>query len=342
MKRLIWIILVLCIGAFQLPARAEDTPPARAEAAIPMSERPVLAIVAFDDGSIKRESWWGPNWDLGGGLADILTTVMLDTNRFRLVERELLNKVMAEQDLGATARVNQSTAVKIGKILGVDCLVMGKVTQFAWETGKKGGLIGIAGGIAGVGVSKTKALVGVDLRVVDATTAEILGSYPGRGEESKSKLLIGHSDIGAYAMGSTNFMESILGKATRQAMVDWCDNLCDSVDRKKLLLTPKNQIALHPDGAVVYVEGTTCITNCGAGKGYTVGDKVEIHRKGRELKDPDTGEILKVLTELVATGTVIEVDNKTANIVFRCPDPSKLPKEGDIVKFVAAKSDKPQ
>ena len=335
MKRLA-LLLILAVAVLSVPPLAadEDKPLAPKPVNVPMADRPCLAVVSFDDGSLQRQEWWGPKWDVGSGLADILTTTILDRNRFRLLERNLLEKVVAEQDFGASGRVDPKTASKIGRITGADYLIMGKVTQFSWDTKKTGILIPL-GGLGGLGASQTKARVAVDLRIVDATTAEILGSYTGKGEESKGSLIVAHSEIGGLLLGSSDFMNTILGQATRKAISEWCDSLCRAQDEKKLNLVAKHRPVMRPDGVVLYAEGSTIIANTGTAKGYAVGDKVEIHRKGRELRDPDTGEILRVLTELIGTGVIVKADEKTADISFARMDTSKAAVEGDLLRFVA-------
>jgi curli biogenesis system outer membrane secretion channel CsgG len=334
MRKYVGVLLMLALLA--APALAGDKEPVAVSVNVPMAERPCLAIVSFDDGSLQRQSWWGSGWDVGSGLANILTTTMLDAGRFRLLERSLLEKVTSEQDFGATTRVDASKAAKMGKIIGADYLIMGKVTEFTWETKGGGGLGAIAGGIVGVAASRTKARVCIDVRVVDADTAEILGSYSGKGEESRSKFAIGSSQIGAIAFGSSDFMQSILGLATKKAIDQWETNLCQALDSKKLVLVPKHRAPVRPDGSVLGVEKNTLISNTGSSKGYAVGDAVEIHRKGKVLKDPDTGEVLRVMTELVCKGKIVRVDEKTADIRFDA-SAKGAPIEGDLVRYAEAR-----
>lgn len=323
--------LFVFFSAIAVHSATPQAPPAPT-VNVPMAERPTLAIVALDDGSIKRESWWGTNWDVGSGLSDILTTILLEKNRFRLLERSLLDKALAEQDLSASARVDSKTAVKIGKVIGADYLVMGKVTQFSWEKKGGGGVVPI-GGIFGLGLSKTKAIVSVDIRIVDAESAEILGSYSGKADESRSKVAIGGSGFGVIAMGSSDFLGTALGQATRKALVQWTDNLCDALDKKKLTLTPKHTAPTRPDGVALTGDASAVIANTGSDKGYAVGDVVEIHRKTKELKDPETGEVLRVMTDLIATGTIVKIDRKTCDIKISSCESGKIPTDGDIVRI---------
>ena len=48
-----------------------------------------------------------------------------EDHRFRPIEREQIDQV-PEQDFGQSGRVDAKTAASIGKILGVDFLVMGR------------------------------------------------------------------------------------------------------------------------------------------------------------------------------------------------------------------------
>jgi curli biogenesis system outer membrane secretion channel CsgG len=326
------MVSVLVMVLVSAHAFADDAEPAK-KPAVPMRDRPSLAVVSFDDGSIQRQTWWGVEWDVGNGLANILTTKLLAQERFRLLERSLLAKVIAEQDLGASARVDAKTAAKAGAITGADYLVMGKVTEFAWETKEAGGIGGMLGGIVGVGQSTSFARVSIDVRLVDAETTEILASFSGSGYESRGKLVIGHSDIGVVGIGSSDFMQSILGIATTKAITEWTDNFCKALDEKRLELPPKHRVPVRPDGVVLMVDGDALITNTGSAKGYAAYDRVEVHRKIRELRDPDTGEVLRVVTKRVGYGLILKIDDRTADIAFAADDPAELPVEGDVVKY---------
>ncbi len=73
-----------------------------------------------------------PVSDTGGIAADMLTTALFKTNHFIVVERDLLEKVMREQGLSAAGALDPNTAVKIGKLLGVQALIAGSVTQLGF------------------------------------------------------------------------------------------------------------------------------------------------------------------------------------------------------------------
>ena len=145
-----------------------------------------VAVLPFDDGSID-ERWWG-DYDVGSGVADVLVTSMLnlEPKRFRLIERDQINRVLAEQDFGTSGRVDAKSAAAIGKILGVQFLVIGKVTEFTNKT--TGGSLSLGG--KGLGLKTTTSRVALDARLVDTNTAEIVAAVTGNGEKKQSNVSI--------------------------------------------------------------------------------------------------------------------------------------------------------
>ncbi|MCJ7580975.1 MAG: CsgG/HfaB family protein [Candidatus Aminicenantes bacterium] len=86
-----------------------------------------VAVVAFENNSTW--SYWGDN--LGNAAADVFVTALLATGKFSMIERDKVDIVLAEQDFGDTGRITPQTAAQIGKMLGVDLLLTGSITQFS-------------------------------------------------------------------------------------------------------------------------------------------------------------------------------------------------------------------
>ena len=102
-----------------------------------------VAVLNFDNNSTW--AWWGDN--LGQAAADELTTQLVNSGRFTVIERAQLAAIMAEQNLGASGRVTGDTAAKIGKLLGAQLILTGSITQFSIER-RSAGFRGIGGSIA--------------------------------------------------------------------------------------------------------------------------------------------------------------------------------------------------
>src|SRR5882672_2454536 len=71
---------------------------------------------------------------LGTSASDILITELAKSQRFIVVERDKLDKLMEEQKLGMSGAIDPNTAAKMGKILGLNAIVTGAISQFGEET----------------------------------------------------------------------------------------------------------------------------------------------------------------------------------------------------------------
>jgi len=162
-----------------------------------------------------RSFWYNASWDLGDGMAEMLTTALVETGKFKILERQQIHDVLGEQDLGASGRVEPATAAKIGKILGARYLIYGTVNEFEYSKGGEGGAVRI-GGIR-LGASEARAHIGMDVRIVDAVTSEILFSTRSTADATRTGFKVGYSgaDFGASL---ATFQRTPLGEATRKAI----------------------------------------------------------------------------------------------------------------------------
>ncbi|MBW2095281.1 MAG: hypothetical protein JRI80_10360 [Deltaproteobacteria bacterium] len=115
------------------------------------------------------------------GLRDMLTTAMVQTKRYRVLERQNLASLQQEMALSKSGYTDKS-GIKKGGIKGADLLIMGAVT--GWEPGTSGGGGGLGGGILGkasaiFGAIKgavKKSSMAMDIRIVDTHTSEVLAA----------------------------------------------------------------------------------------------------------------------------------------------------------------------
>jgi hypothetical protein len=80
---------------------------------------------------------------------------------------------------------------------------------------------------------------------------------------------------------------------------------------------------------VADVSGSTLIINVGSKTGLRVGDKLEISRAVRQIKDPTSGKVIKTVTNKIGDGTVTEIDSDSATLSFNGTGPAKV---GDVAK----------
>jgi curli biogenesis system outer membrane secretion channel CsgG len=138
-----------------------------------------IAVSRFTNKTGK--GWW--SGAIGDGMADMLATSLFNTNRFIVLERQAVQDVIQEQNLGASGRVSKETAAAIGKIEGAELLVMGAVTEF--EPGSSGGGGSLSGSgipgwggrvLGGISGAFKEAHLAIDLRLVDARTSRIVAA----------------------------------------------------------------------------------------------------------------------------------------------------------------------
>lgn len=272
-----------------------------------------VAVFTFEDKSEHGYRWWtgqGP----GEGMADMLTTELVKSGKYVVMERTEISNIIEEQKLGQSGLVTQESAVEMGKLLGVELALMGAVTEFGWTKQDQGGRIrGVS-----VGVKRQKATVAVDVRFVNTTTGQILAADNVRKEKSASGLSISTPEIGFR--DRTDFDNSLVGKATREAIEDI------------LSLVDSQMESIPWEGKVILVRDGTIYIKPGSDAGVKVGDTFTVYSEGEELIDPDTGLSLGSAESKVGTieVTSIVTGGKAAIAVGKMGSGFK---KGDLVRL---------
>src|ERR1017187_6031323 len=326
MKRIaaFFVLSVLCAP---LAARAQNNAPAAQPAAsapgavtpqATQGRKKRAAVFDFDYATVKTNTaaLFGSDIDVGKGIADLLVKNLVQDGTYGVIERKALDKILAEQNFSNSDRANPASAAKIGKILGLDAIIVGSITQFGNETkntkvgGGGGGFGGF--GIGGIGKKDSKANVQLDARLVDIDTAEILGVAEGKGESKRSSTsLLGgggnwHGFGGGNAdFGSSDFQQTIIGEAVKAAV--------DQMTAGVIAAAPKLQASIiKVEGLVAAVDGGPLVLNVGAKTGIKVGDHMSIERVTSTIKDPATGAVIRKMTTKLGELEVTDVDDVSA------------------------------
>ncbi|HZS56765.1 MAG TPA: CsgG/HfaB family protein [Bryobacteraceae bacterium] len=302
-------------------------------------EKKKVAVLDFNYGTVMTsvQAIFGTNQDIGKGISDLLVNQLVNDGTYRVIERNALDKILKEQNFSNSDRADSSTAAKIGRILGVDAIITGDITQFGRDDQNKnigGGAFSHWGGkygLGNVGTKKSKAVVEVTARLIDVNTAEILASATGHGESSRSdnNLLGGGGDWGAGGgghvdMGSSNFGQTILGEAVKGAVTQLGQNL----DSKATTL-PHTTVQIN--GVVADATGNNLVLNVGSKNGLKVGDRLAVTRVTKVIKDPVTGKPLRSLADQIGQVQITSVDENSAVGTFTG---AGQPKVGDTVKNI--------
>lgn len=301
---LVWMLLAVV-------AAAQTTAPTGAR-------KKRVAVFDFDYGTVHSDvsALFGSDVDVGKGVSDLLVKYLVKDGTYSVIERKAMDKILAEQNFSNSDRANPNSAAQIGKLLGVDAIIVGSITQFGNETKNTnvgGSGAGIGGfGIGGFGHKKSKAIVGIDARIVNIDTAEIIGVADGKGESSReSTSLLGGGGswhgfgAGNVDFGSSDFQNTIIGEAVKAAVEQTSTGLISDAGKLEVR-------TITVTGLVAAVDGGQIVLNVGSKAGIKVGDQLNVERVSREIKDPATGKVIRRLATPVGVVKVTDVDELSA------------------------------
>ncbi|HEX2951765.1 MAG TPA: FlgO family outer membrane protein [Armatimonadota bacterium] len=247
---------------------------------------------------------------ISAGLTDMLVTALVNAGNFEVIERAQLEKILQEHGLDTQGEIDPATAAKAGKILGVDYILGGSVTQFSLSA-QNVDLVYLA-------TTTTTASVAVDVRMVDPTTAAISTACKGVGkvENSNTNVLTSYGVIGG---GSTEWTKGMMGEATRKAV----DQVVSAILEKFPL-----------ECAVLGCEGNDVYLSLGRLQNINIGDQFRIVRLQRKMLN---GKEVFAKRIPIGTAEVVDISNDSCQCKFSASDPDMgiMPKEGDIATFYA-------
>jgi curli biogenesis system outer membrane secretion channel CsgG len=326
------VVSGVCALALLFGATVEAQTPAAA------GRRPRVAVLDFEYATVYRDVQliFGQNIDVGKGITDLLVTNLVKDGSYSVIERKALDKILAEQNFSNSNRADATSAAKIGKMLGVDAIIVGSVTQFGNDT-KNTGVGGVGAGlgklgIGGVSQKQSKAIVGLTARIINVDTGEIMAVAEGKGESKRTSTSLaggggGWSGFGAGAVnfGASDFQQTIIGEAVKAAT--------DKMSAEVITDRPKVEIRQAPtvtvQGLVAAVAGAQIVLNVGGKAGVKVGDQFSVERVSQEIKDPATGKVIRRLSSSIGILKVVDVDDQSsvAEVVsgtgFKVNDPVK-------------------
>lgn len=286
-----------------------------------------IAIMPFEYGSVSGVVG---THDVGKGIVSMLTTKLVNDGTYEVVDRQMLDSVLKEQNFAASDRADSATAIKVGKLLSIDAMIVGTVTEFGFENQSShvnagAGIayipyVGGFGGLGGLGVHthKGKVKVSVDAKLVDVTTGTTLAACSGSGVSQRGGTSLwggGGGGFGDVGSGAHDFETSIAGEAISAAVNDIATQLeaaASKIDDRKSVANA------NVEGKVADVTGKVVTVNLGKTNGLAVGDNLQVQRSIKTIKDPDTGKVLKEVSNTVAVVTLNQVEDSSSS--------------GDIVK----------
>jgi curli biogenesis system outer membrane secretion channel CsgG len=309
------------LGAEESPRPAVQPSPTALPKLIGPKKR--IAVAKFDAiGSFVAK--YGST-DVGGGLSAQLATALADTGRFIVLERDDLSAVLREQEMGLRKVTAGETSAHAGQLAGAQLLIRGAVTEFEQNAGGGGLRIGVGSGLfgGGVGEKKTHGIVGIDLRLIDTTSGQVLLSRKASAKVSTTSVA---TDASASVLNlkGDSFSSTILGQATRSAIEQAVAIIVAAMDK------------VPWTGSVVEVGEDDLYVNAGSSAGLQEGDVLRVSVVVREMTDPATGAVLKVFEQPLGDVDVVKVEDSVSLAKMAIPFQTK---RGDIVRFVRRGTD---
>ncbi|OGS44753.1 MAG: hypothetical protein A2539_03975 [Elusimicrobia bacterium RIFOXYD2_FULL_34_15] len=243
---------------------------------------------------------------LGTAASDILLTELGKSQKFILIERSKLDKVMEEQKIQTTGLIDANTVTQVGKILGLDAIVIGSISQFGVKTGGSDYLI-----------TQSKQQVAectVDIRVIEVETGKIIYVDSGKGVSKSSKgSFLGMGTKGGYD-------ETLEGESLRAAIAKFVDNIVIQVNAR-----PWSCRVAEVDENNIYLDA-------GKESNLKLGTKLVVYHQGKEIRSPDTGMVIGKTESKVGEIEVVDYfgeNGSTAKVVT-----GGKPIRGDLCRLV--------
>ncbi len=149
--------------------------------AIPEIEKAKIAILEFQglNAQAKKDN-------MGKMVTEIMTTSLVNSRAFNIIEREKLSKVLKEFQLSQTGLIDETSAKEIGKILGADAIVTGSVMMLRERLRLDARIIDV---ITGAIIAAESTLGNVDIQSLGLMCDRIVDSIIIKYYEKSLKLI---------------------------------------------------------------------------------------------------------------------------------------------------------
>src|SRR5262245_15645198 len=257
-----------------------------------------------------------PPSDFARGLTEMLTTALVKTGRFVVLERTAIDRVTGEQDFGESGRVNPETAPAKGRIIAAQTLINGDITEFSYEQSSFGGKASPIGQLAAK-ADKVTAIVALDIRLLDAVTGEVIFSQRSKGKASMSGVAADFAYLDK-SLSVASQQNTPLGKASREALEGSVAAIVAGLKK------------VPWSGRIIDVREDRVYINAGSEAGIQSGMQFDVYEPQLALVDPETGKALGTPDRRIGAVTVEAVEDKYS--VARVTDGSTF-KRNNLVRF---------
>jgi len=195
-------------------------------------QEPLILVMDFKNVSFFNSP------TLGYGVSSMLQTSLVQSGKYKVVDRNNLAKIVEEQSLGETGLTSDKES-KIGMLLGAEYIVCGEITEFGVKkTGTSYGL-GMSqnstsvGGGASIKTSKGTCRLVIDVRIISVKTGQVVKALSADGEAYSDNVDYGFDILTGKGIktnlmigsGVQGFDETIAGQSARKATIKLVNKL---------------------------------------------------------------------------------------------------------------------
>ncbi|MCK6575022.1 CsgG/HfaB family protein [Myxococcota bacterium] len=261
---------------------------------------------------------------VGAILGEQITTTLTETGRVMPFERAQIETIIGEQKTtkeGELAKYfDASTTVETGKFKGAQAKLVGVVTQFEPNISSKDASLDLKL-LAGMKYHEDKAVVGIELRLVDATTGRILIAAPGVGE-IVARSVDGEATYSGIGLKAGAYERTPLGTATRKA----CEKALAALTAKLDTLPWEGEVANVAGPEKVFIDA-------GANVDLQPGARFRVIHRGAPVTGAD-GSVIGFDDTEAGVVEVVQVQEKMS--IARVVEGEGPKKAGDRVRYLPA------
>lgn len=271
-----------------------------------LSLKRVVAIARFSDETKRGNSFLlDNNTDrLGKQASDILAARLTDTNKFIMLERADLDKVIAENTFNGEEL----------KTAGSDYLIVGSVSEFGRSDNSEVGIF-----------SRNKiqtATATVNVRLINTKTGQIMYSEEATGEaRAEANRVLGVGETAGY---DTSINDKALSAAISKLVSNISENLLDSPWQAYL----------------VSQQGSQYLMTGGKNQGIKLNDSFSVLTQGAQIKNPQTGLMMTLPGKNIATVKVVGFIGTGADELSVCETTSGSINAAELQKLVVREQPK--
>jgi tetratricopeptide (TPR) repeat protein len=141
----------------------------------PSVKVPVTRPAEINLAGVKRIAVGQIDGNVGNELSDMLTQELFNSGRYEVLDRQYTNRIMAEHSLNLSGAVNESTAARVGQLLGASALIVGNSNaRYELTKDKSEGYRDKEGRLIIQHHKAGHAVVDTTLQVLDLATGRVL------------------------------------------------------------------------------------------------------------------------------------------------------------------------